>query len=95
MNRFALGKTLTTGKVHFFSRSRAKLWKKGETSGNELEVRSMFLDCDQDVVRVKAKPRGPACHTGRPSCFFRVIKNGPIQDWQAPAGPFSGRLRQW
>jgi len=79
MNRFALDKTLATRKVHFFSRSRAKLWKKGETSGNELEVQSVFLDCDRDVVLVKARAKGPACHTGRRSCFFQVIKNGRVR----------------
>lgn len=79
MNRLALNKTLATGKVHFFSRSRARLWRKGETSRHELEVRSVFLDCDQDVVLVKARAKGPTCHTGRRSCFFRVIKNGRVR----------------
>jgi phosphoribosyl-ATP pyrophosphohydrolase/phosphoribosyl-AMP cyclohydrolase len=79
MNRLALDRTLVTGKIHFFSRSRAKLWRKGETSGNELEVRSVFLDCDRDVVLVKARANGPACHTGRRSCFFQVIKNGRVR----------------
>ena len=79
MNRLALDKTLATGKVHFFSRSRARLWKKGETSGHGLEVRSVFLDCDQDVVLVKARAQGPTCHTGRRYCFFRVIKNGRVR----------------
>ena len=79
MNRLALDRTLVTGKIHFFSRSRAKLWRKGETSGNELEVRSVFLDCDRDVVLVKARAKGPACHTGRRSCFFQVIKNGRVR----------------
>jgi len=79
MNRLALAKTLATGKVYFFSRSRARLWRKGETSGHGLEVRSVFLDCDQDVVLVKARAQGPTCHTGRQSCFFRVIKNGRVR----------------
>ncbi len=79
MNRLALDKTLSTGKVHFFSRSRARLWRKGETSGHELQVRSVLLDCDQDAVLVKARALGPTCHTGRWSCFFRVIKNGRVR----------------
>jgi len=90
MNQAALNKTLSTGKVHFFSRSRKKLWRKGETSGNELKVRSVLLDCDLDVVLIKASPKGPACHTGRRSCFFRILENGRVRTLPVSAGVLSG-----
>ena len=75
MNAEALQLTLDTGLAHFWSRSRGKLWKKGETSGELLAVREVLTDCDQDVLQVKAKPqgRGAACHTGRKSCFYRRV----------------------
>ena len=91
MNQTALDKTLSTGKAHFFSRSRAKLWRKGETSGNELKVRSVLLDCDLDVVLVKATPKGPTCHTGRRSCFFRVLKNGQVRTLPESSRLLSGQ----
>jgi phosphoribosyl-AMP cyclohydrolase len=73
MNAQALAMTVETGLAHFWSRSRQALWKKGETSGNMLEVRDIRIDCDQDAVWVKAIPAGPTCHTGARSCFFRRI----------------------
>lgn len=73
MNAQALACTRDTGFVHFFSRSRQALWKKGETSGNLLLMREMLMDCDQDAVWVKATPVGPTCHTGRSSCFYRRV----------------------
>ena len=75
MNAEAFAQTQRTGIVHFYSRSRAKLWKKGETSGEIFEVVEMRVDCDQDVLLVKVKPQGKgnACHTGRRSCFYRKI----------------------
>jgi phosphoribosyl-AMP cyclohydrolase len=77
MNEQALEKTLETGVVHFFSRSRQMLWKKGESSGNLLHLEDIFVDCDQDAVWVKARPDGPTCHTGERSCFYRrVTKQG-------------------
>ena len=60
--------------AHFWSRSRAALWRKGETSGNELAVVEMRVDCDQDALLLRVKPAGPACHTGRRSCFYRRIE---------------------
>ena len=66
----SLGLTIDTGFVHFFSRSRQKLWKKGETSGNVLEVVDITTDCDGDVLLIRAIPHGPTCHTGAESCFF-------------------------
>lgn len=73
MNDQALALTVETGSAHFWSRSRQSLWKKGETSGNMLEVRDIRIDCDQDAVWVKAVPAGPTCHTGARSCFFRRV----------------------
>jgi len=73
MNGEALALTVETGLVHFWSRSRQTLWKKGETSGHMLAVRDVRIDCDQDAVWVKAVPAGPTCHTGAPSCFFRRV----------------------
>lgn len=76
MNRQALEKTLETGEVHYFSRSRNGLWKKGETSGEVQKLVEMLVDCDQDavVVKVHQTGRGAACHTGRKSCFFRTVR---------------------
>jgi phosphoribosyl-AMP cyclohydrolase len=76
MNAEALSLSLETGIAHFWSRSRASLWKKGETSGNFLEVKEMRADCDQDAVwlRVKVAGDGATCHTGRRSCFYRVVE---------------------
>ncbi|MEO1105148.1 MAG: phosphoribosyl-AMP cyclohydrolase [Pseudomonadota bacterium] len=75
MNAEALERTLTTGKVHYYSRSRRTLWKKGETSGQIQTVREVRVDCDQDalVLRVDVGGDGGACHTGARSCFFRRL----------------------
>jgi phosphoribosyl-AMP cyclohydrolase / phosphoribosyl-ATP pyrophosphohydrolase len=70
MNAEALQLTRQTGIVHFWSRSRQSLWKKGETSGNTLALVELRIDCDHDAVLVRAKPAGPTCHTGTTSCFF-------------------------
>lgn len=70
MNAEALEKTLSTGRAHFFSRSRGKLWCKGETSGNYLGVKSAYYDCDADTILLQVTPAGPACHTGERSCFY-------------------------
>jgi phosphoribosyl-AMP cyclohydrolase len=79
MNAQALERTVETGEVWFYSRSRQALWKKGETSGHVLRVAEMRVDCDQDVLWLRVqKAGGGACHTGRRSCFYRVIvRNGP------------------
>ena len=74
MNSEALAATLDTGKVHFWSRSRGKLWLKGETSGHVLKVREILVDCDQDALVIRAVPAGPTCHTGSRSCFYRQIE---------------------
>jgi phosphoribosyl-AMP cyclohydrolase len=73
MNPEAVERTRESGLVWFYSRSRAALWQKGETSGNVLRVRELWTDCDQDVVLVKADPAGPTCHTGEVSCFFTPL----------------------
>ncbi len=69
MDREALDTTLSTGEVHFHSRSRGRLWRKGETSGNVLRLRALDVDCDADALLVTAEPAGPTCHRGTRSCF--------------------------
>ncbi|QFT77855.1 phosphoribosyl-AMP cyclohydrolase [Erythrobacter sp. THAF29] len=76
MNDEAISLTRETGKVHFWSRSRGSLWLKGETSGNFLTVRDIFVDCDQDALVIHADPSGPTCHTGANSCFYRRLDPG-------------------
>jgi len=70
MNEEALNLTQKTGFAHYFSRSRNKIWKKGESSGNTQEVKEILVDCDNDTILLKVKQKGVACHTGRKSCFF-------------------------
>lgn len=82
MNADALAATRAGGEAVFWSRSRQALWRKGETSGHVLKVRETRIDCDQDCVWLICDPQGPACHTGRPSCFYRRI--GP--DGLEPVG---------
>lgn len=74
MNQQAFRETLATHKVHFFSRSRERLWRKGETSGNELHVEEMRVNCEQNSLLVIATPVGPTCHTGHDSCYYRRIE---------------------
>ncbi|OHD07598.1 phosphoribosyl-AMP cyclohydrolase [Sphingopyxis sp. RIFCSPHIGHO2_12_FULL_65_19] len=74
MNAEAIERTRATGQAHFWSRSRAALWRKGETSGNELTIVEMRVDCDQDALLLRVTPVGPACHTGRRSCFYRRVE---------------------
>jgi phosphoribosyl-AMP cyclohydrolase len=81
MNREALRRTVETGEAHYWSRSRAKLWHKGEESGHVQKVLSVRLDCDEDVVLLEVEQKGGiACHTGRESCFFQRLENG---EWLA------------
>jgi len=77
-NTEALQATLSTGQLHFYSRSRAELWRKGETSGNTLQVRSLHLDCDADAVLALVDSAGPACHTGEATCFGKEAL--PVSD---------------
>jgi phosphoribosyl-AMP cyclohydrolase len=78
MNREAVEKTLTTGLATYFSRSRGKLWIKGETSGHTQEVKEVYFDCDNDCLLVKIKQNVAACHTGYRSCFFNKIEDGKV-----------------
>ena len=81
MNRDALLETVTTNKVVYYSRSRKKLWRKGEESGHQQVVKEIRIDCDADVVLLTVEQKGGiACHTGRKSCFYRMYKNG---QWQS------------
>ena len=75
MNQEALDKTKKEGKVTFFSRSKQRLWTKGETTGHFLIVKEILLDCDQDTLLIKAEPNGPTCHTGADTCWFEKNEN--------------------
>jgi phosphoribosyl-AMP cyclohydrolase len=92
MNAEALRLTLATGKLHFWSRSRQRLWQKGETSGEWLELIEILTDCDQDALQVKARQhgKGAACHTGRRSCFYRRLEYGRLVviDDRRLSGPY-------
>jgi len=80
MNREALKLTIETGFTHFFSRSRKKIWKKGETSGHTQRVLKISVDCDSDTLLIEVEQNGPgACHTGHRSCFFRDIEGRQIE----------------
>ena len=73
MDAEALARTRETGLAHFHSRSRGRLWMKGETSGHVLNVEEILVDCDQDALILLVRPEGPACHTGETSCFYRRL----------------------
>ena len=83
MNAEALARTRETGELHFFSRSRNELWRKGETSGNTMAVKALRYDCDADALLALVEPAGPACHTGERTCFYR----GELDLQQAEALP--------
>jgi phosphoribosyl-ATP pyrophosphohydrolase/phosphoribosyl-AMP cyclohydrolase len=97
MNHEALSKTLATRSVHFWSRTRQALWEKGETSGNKLLVKELFIDCDRDTILVKAEPLGPTCHTGERACFFsKLDERGNDEGVKSPeawGGILEGILR--
>ena len=80
MNADALARTLESGEAHYYSRTRAALWKKGETSGQVQAVKEIRIDCDQDAVWLKVIPGGDggACHVGFRSCFYRVVEDGAL-----------------
>lgn len=101
MNREAYEKTLSEGRVTFFSRTRGCLWTKGETSGNYLLVESVYVDCDADTLLIKANPIGPTCHRGTTSCFDTPDSEGFIRHLQSviqqrhqemPEGSYTTRL---
>jgi len=94
MNREALARTIETGKATFFSRSRNALWQKGESSGNHLVVHEIVADCDADTLLLLCEPAGPSCHTQRPGCFFRYLRDGILHDEPLHAVPFLERLER-
>lgn len=79
MDAEALAKTRETGLAHFHSRSRGRLWLKGETSGHFLRVQEIRVDCDQDAIVMIVQPEGPACHTGATSCFYRRLAGDGLE----------------
>lgn len=79
MDAEALAKTRETGLAYFHSRSRGRLWMKGETSGNVLRVDRILVDCDQDALILVCRPEGPACHTGALSCFYRELEGDALR----------------
>lgn len=79
MDAEALAATRETGFAHFHSRSRDRLWKKGESSGHVLAVEEILVDCDQDALLLVCRPEGPTCHTGAPSCFYRRLEGNALQ----------------
>lgn len=80
MNAESLEKTITSGYTHFWSRSRSKIWKKGETSGHVQEVKTILYDCDRDTLLIKVRQKGAgACHTGHRSCFFTDIGGNEVE----------------
>lgn len=90
LNEKALALTQSTGEAHFWSRSRSRIWRKGEESGNVLRVNELRIDCDQDALWIKATPAGPACHTGARSCFYRVVEGGRLSLDDDGGGPPKG-----
>ncbi|MCW3474140.1 phosphoribosyl-AMP cyclohydrolase [Limobrevibacterium gyesilva] len=84
MNREAVAETLATGRVCYFSRSRNRLWRKGESSGQQQRLIELRLDCDGDTVLVLVDQQGVACHTGRRDCFFRAARDGALEEIAAP-----------
>jgi phosphoribosyl-ATP pyrophosphohydrolase/phosphoribosyl-AMP cyclohydrolase len=78
MNEEALDLTKKTGYAHYFSRSKNRIWKKGESSGHTQEVKDILIDCDNDTILLKVKQNGVACHTGRKSCFFTKLDSGEV-----------------
>ena len=80
MSREAVRETLSTGKVCYYTRTRKKLWRKGERSGQEQRLVEFRIDCDQDTVLLQVDQKGVACHTGRRSCFFTALRNGKVEE---------------
>ena len=86
MDRAAVETTLSSGVTHFWSRSRGKPWRKGETSGHVQHVQSVFADCDSDTLLVQVHQEGVACHTGQRTCFFTALKGSSADPRPAPSG---------
>lgn len=91
-NREAVERTLATRQLHFYSRSRARLWLKGESSGNVLDVERLTLDCDGDTILAHCRPRGPACHTGARTCFGEPHSGDAIRGLQAVVEARAGAM---
>ncbi|MDX6616629.1 MAG: phosphoribosyl-AMP cyclohydrolase / phosphoribosyl-ATP pyrophosphohydrolase [Solirubrobacterales bacterium] len=87
MNEEALQRTLESGEIHFYSRTRKEIWHKGETSGNFQRVRQLRYDCDGDAIVALVEPAGPACHTGERSCFYRDLQGTADPGVDAPPAP--------
>ena len=85
MNPQALKRTIRSGQVHFYSRSRKSLWHKGGTSGHTQKVKEIRVDCDQDALLLRVEPQGPACHTGATSCFYRRMDKGRLMRHPSPS----------
>ncbi|MFN5129066.1 MAG: phosphoribosyl-AMP cyclohydrolase [Sphingomonadaceae bacterium] len=79
MNAEALAKSIQSRRATFFSRSRQRLWQKGESSGHVLHIVEMRVDCDQDAIWIIARPQGPTCHTGAKSCFYRKVTDSGLE----------------
>lgn len=92
MNQEAVSRTLATKTVHFWSRSRKRLWEKGETSGHKLHVKELFIDCDRDTILVKVQPVGPTCHTGERTCFYSMLDEQGLMTRSERSGPAGGIL---
>jgi phosphoribosyl-ATP pyrophosphohydrolase/phosphoribosyl-AMP cyclohydrolase len=86
-NEEALRLSVETGELHFYSRSREEIWRKGETSGNALKLRQLRYDCDGDALVALVEPTGPACHTNERSCFYRELGGSAATEPDAPAAP--------
>src|ERR1700732_3643866 len=84
MNREAVAETLTTGRVCYWSRSRGKLWRKGETSRQVQHLKEFRIDCDGDTILLLVEQEGVACHTGRRACFYRAVRDGRLTEIAAP-----------
>lgn len=84
MNAESVARTLESGKVTYWSRSRQAFWVKGETSGNHQTLVELRFDCDQDCLLLLVRQEGPACHTGRRSCFYRTVREGEVAEIMAP-----------
>ncbi|MEX2448428.1 MAG: bifunctional phosphoribosyl-AMP cyclohydrolase/phosphoribosyl-ATP diphosphatase HisIE [Solirubrobacterales bacterium] len=87
VNEESLRLTRETGEMHFFSRSRGRIWRKGEESGNVLRLRQLRIDCDGDALVALVEPSGPACHTGARSCFYRELDGSASAEKDAPPAP--------